>query len=588
MPSAEPEAADSTTPAAAAPAAPADVPLPDPALLPGQPAPAHDPSRSFAINLIQRLVQRGALTQKDAEELIALAEADVAAANALATPAAPPPPAPVPAPMPDEVRVTYVPETVRNRLRDEIRDQLRAEAKAEGWHADSSRVEWVDRVEPFADLRLRYEIIDYPSGNDNTGAFPNFNAINTGDPFDIAGTEFSPQYNVDQERQRARIRFRLGAELDLADSFTLGFRVGTGQDNSPVSSNQTLGWANGQGGNFSKYQLWLDRAFIAWEPHEAFKLLLGRFDNPFFSTTNIWSEDIGFDGIAFRLSPQLTENFRPFLSAGAFPVFNTELNFSSNRPDKFESTDKWLYAAQIGAEFKLTDDLSGKVGLAYYYFDNIEGRLSDPYTPLSKNDAGNTDGTRPAFAQKGNTYRPLRNIVPSVLNDYGTSHQYQYFGLATPFRVLAATGRLDYDGWEPVRLSLIGEYAKNTAFNSSDINKIAVNNRGPSSDNGGLGAFEGSDTAWYLSLMVGSPALAARGDWNAYVGYRYIGSDAVVDGFNEQNFGGGGTNLKGWQIGFNYALSPKVYLGARWFSAEEIAGPNFASDIIQIDFGAKF
>ena len=35
----------------------------------------------------------------------------------------------------------------------------------------------------FGDLRFREEGQRYPAGNDNTGAFPNFNAINTGAPF---------------------------------------------------------------------------------------------------------------------------------------------------------------------------------------------------------------------------------------------------------------------------------------------------------------------------------------------------------------------------------------------------------------------
>jgi len=335
-------------------------------------------------------VQRGALTQKDEEELVLLADADVTAASA-------PAPVPAPAPLPGEVRITYVPETVRNRIRDEVRDQLKAEAKAEGWLGDQSGPAWPDKVTPFAEIRIRYEIDSFPDGNDNTGAFPNFNAINTGEPFDVSGTEFSPQYNVDQERQRARIRFRLGAEMELEEGFSIGFRVGTGQDSSPVSSNQSLGRAtNGQGGNFSKYALWLDRAFLAYEPNDTIKLTLGRFDNPFFSTTTIWSEDIGFDGVALRLRPKLKDGFQPFLTAGIFPVFNTDLNFSSNQPAKFESTDKWLYGAQIGADLKLTKDLKAKIGVAYYAFDNIEGRLSDPFTPLTKNDAGNADGTRPS------------------------------------------------------------------------------------------------------------------------------------------------------------------------------------------------
>lgn len=534
------------------------------------------PSRAFSINLLKRLVERGALTQKDAEELIQLADADVTAAST-------PPPSPAPAPVPGDVRVTYVPETVRNRIRDEVRDQLRAEAKTESWYGGKDGPGWTDGIEPFADIRVRYEFDNYADGNDNTGAFPNFNAINTGDPFDVAGTEFSPQYNVDQNRQRSRLRFRAGAEFDLQDDFTMGFRIGTGQDNSPVSSNQSLGYAGGnQGGNFSKYAIWLDRAFVAWEPNDTFKLTLGRFDNPFFSTTTIWSEDIGFDGLAVHWKPQREGGIQPFFTGGAFPIFNTELNFSSNRPDKFESTDKWLYAAQLGADFKLAKDLKAKVSVAYYDFQNVEGELSSPFTPLSQEDAGNTDGTRPAFAQKGNTYRPLRNIVPTADNDFGTKNQWQYFGLATPFRVVAATGRVDYTNFDPVQLSLVAEYAKNLGFDQNTINSVAVNNRGTN------GAFDGSDTAWYVNFIAGHPALDARGNWQAFAGYRYVGSDAVVDGFNDQDFGGGGTNVEGFTVGFNYSLSKRTRIGAKWYSADQIAGPPLGSDIIMLDFGAKF
>ncbi len=101
----------------------------------------------------------------------------------------------------------------------------------------------------------------FGEGNDNTGVFPNFNAINTGAPFDVAGPIFSPQLNVDQNRERIRLRTRVGFDIDLEDGFTAGIRLATGGNNSPVSTNQTLGSASsgsaGQGGNFSKYELWL-------------------------------------------------------------------------------------------------------------------------------------------------------------------------------------------------------------------------------------------------------------------------------------------------------------------------------------------
>ena len=560
--------------------------LPPPGTLqatPPTPGAAGGPSRSFSVNLLKRLVERGALTARDAEELMARAEADTAAA------AAPIPPA-VPPPAPDEVQVTHVPEIVRNRIRDEVRDQLREEAKTEGWYAEAGdRASWPDRVEPFADIRIRYQVDTYPAGNDNTGAFPNFNFINSGDPFDIAGSQFSPQFNVDQERQRARLRFRLGAEMDLEDRFAIGFRLATGQDNSPVSANQSLGWAgDGQGGNFSKYAIWLDRAFLAWEPDDTFRFLLGRFDNPFFSTSTIWSEDIGFDGVAAQWTPRGSESVRPFVTAGAFPIFNTQLNFSSIQPAKFESQDKWLLAAQAGLDVKLRKDLRVRAASGYYHFHNIEGRLSDPFVPLTPEDEGSTDATRPAFAQKGNTYRPIRSILPTEANGFGTRMQYQYFGLASPFEVLTATGRVDYDGFEPVRLSLNGEWAKNLAFDRAAVDAVAVNNRGPVPPGGTRGTFDGSDTAWMIQLVAGDPALERKGRWNAHLTYRWTGSDAVVDGFNEQFFGGGGTNVKGWAVGVGYALTPRVRLGAEWSSADQITGPAFRNDILFFDFVASF
>ena len=555
--------------------------------------PAPEATASTTANAMQaltsRLVEKGLLAKDEAQQLVKMAEADIANAVAKASTAS------RPAPGPNDVRVTYVPEIVKNQLRDEIKQELTGDQewldkklKGAGTFSD-----WVSRWEPFGDFRLRYEYDSYPSGNDNGGAFPNFNAINTSSPYDVAGTQFSPQNNVDQDRQRLRLRLRLGTDINLGDGFTAGVRVGTGETNSPVSGNQSLGAANqGQGGNFSKYAIWLDRAFLRYDvsgdPDNNLALLFGRFDNPFLSTTMIWSEDIGFDGVAFKGRRHLSDTVVGTLTGGLFPVFNTDLNFSSNAPAKFKSTDKWLYAAQAGVEWHVTDKIDVRSTVAYYHFDGVEGKLSTPYIPLTAQDAGNTDDTRPSFAQKGNTYRPLRQIIPSALNNFGTTNQYQYFGLATPFHELAYDFQIDLNHFEPVQISLIGEYVKNLAFNAGDINKFAVNNRGALNKATGLHPFEGDDSAWYLALRLGKAKFEKAGDWQASFGYRYVGSDAVVDGFNDQDFGGGGTNVEGFTIGASVALSPKVRVGLKWMSANEIAGPAFKSDIIQFDLQAKF
>jgi len=566
-------------------------------------AAAPAPSQNVTINLIRNLVKRGLLPQEDADALIKQAEADAATARdqaqaaqtetlqaaaqvavQVAAQASEAPPA-----GDDAVRVTYIPETVKAQMREQIKAEVMAQAREENWAAPRTMPEWVARFRVAGDLRVRYEADVFPDGNDNTGSFPNFNAINTGQPFDVSGTVFSPQLNVDQNRNRVRLRARMGAEIQMGEGFTGGMRIATGDSNSPVSTNQSLG---SSGGNFSKYAIWLDRAFLKYEaggtPERNLAVSVGRFDNPFFSSEVTWDSDLGFDGAAIAGRYQVAKWLTPFFSGGAFPVYNTDFNFSSNQPAKFKSDDKWLYGAQIGVDLKPARGFTVKVAGAYYYFDNISGKLSTPYTPLNASDAGNTDNTRPSFAQKGNTYMALRNIVPTADNNFGTSLQYQYFGLASKFRELAITGRIDYDGWEPFRISLNGEWIKNLAFDEDATNLIAINNRGPNDSLGGLGKFDGGNTAWITNLTIGSVALDKRWNWNLGVNYRYVESDAVVDGFTDSDFGLGGTNLKGYTLYGNIALSQRVSLGLRWMSAGEITGPPLKTDIIQVDINGKF
>jgi hypothetical protein len=646
-PSASPDAAATSAP-------PTPAATPSPSTEAAQPLPSTQPAASpspptrtqnVTINLINRLVQRGVLTKDDAAELIKMAEEDAAAARAEAAqatqarqaaeaaplptggaesttgqalanpppllpdlsalpslPETTPPPAQPSAPEPlpalvagpnDTVRVTYIPEVVKKQMRDEIEQEVLEQAREENWAAPHTFPEWVSRIRLFGDVRVRYEGLFYPSGNDNTGAFPNFNAINTGPPFDVSGSVFSPQLNVDKTRNRIRLRARAGLEADLGEGFTIGLRGATGENDSPVTENQTLGVANGgQGGNFSRYALWLDRAFIRYEtggrPDCDFSITAGRFDNPFFATTMIWADDLGFDGFVFQGRKEVVKSLTPFITLGIFPVFNTDLNFATNNPSKFHSEDKWLYAGQIGFDWRINHDFDLKLGLAVYDFDNIEGHLSTPFVPLTTSDAGDTDDSRPAFAQKGNTYMALRRILATAENNFGTIDQFQYFGLATAFRDVALTGQLDFSRFEPFHVAISGEYITNTAFNNSSISAVAVNNRGTTHSNGTPGGFAGGDTAWIIGFKLGSPVPAKRWDWNLFIDYRYVESDSVVDGFNDSDFGGGGTNLKGFEVGGSLAVSSNVWFRLRWMSANQVAGPQYKNDILQVDLNGKF
>ncbi len=572
-------------------------------------APAATPSQNVTVNLINRLVQRGVLAKEDAADLIQQAEADAAiardeaakAAQMQAAQAAQTASAAKPV-NDDTVRVTYIPEVVKDEIRDELRSEVMKQAYEEKWAAPRTFPSWVSNLRLFGDLRVRYEGDMFPSGNDNTGTLPNFNAINTGNPFDTKGSNYPPLLNTDQDRWRLRLRARAGAEADLGDGFTLGGRIGTGDTNSPVSANQTMGGVNSttanQGGNFSKYSIWLDRAFLKYETPQTLDefgacVTVGRFDNPFFSTKMIWADDLGFDGAVVQAKYKGWECVTPFLTMGAFPVYNTDFNFASNQPAKFSSSDKWLEGFQLGTDVKITKDWSAKGAVAYYMYQNVAGRLSDEFVPLTTADIGDTDYLRPSFAQKGNTYMALRDIKSCDANSNGTLLQYQYYGLASDFRDVALTGQIDYAGFDPFHIALTGEVVKNTAFDWSSMNDLksrnaAVNNRAADIAKDVPGAFEGGDMGWIVNLNIGHPVLQKRWDWNLNVGYRYVESDAVIDGFCDSDFGGGGTNLKGFTLGGGLGLSPRVWIALRWLSADSIAGPTYREDIIQFDINAKF
>jgi hypothetical protein len=604
---------DSTTSAPTTPPGPpasaqADVATSTAAALPPPPAaasPAPDATNAWKtsyINLISILAQRGILTKKDSSDLVTQAQQNAASAQAQASAALASPAAPSGSANPDDtMQVDYVPQTVKEQIRDEVKSDVMQQARDENWAAPDAVPEWVKRYHISGDFRIRYEGDFLPSANASPSNFPNFNAINTGSPYDNginSAVANAPTYDTDQDRNRFRIRARIGAGIDLGDNFTVGLRIGTGQDDNPVTENQTIGASNnGQGGDFSKYAIWLDRGFLRYEiggsPAWDLTATVGRMDNPFFSSSMIWANDIGFDGLAVQGKYKVANGVTPFLTAGGFPIFNTDLNFSSTSDTKFNSEDKYLFAIQGGTDWKITNDINLKTAAALYYFQNIEGKVSDPFTPLFSSDQGDTDDSRPSFAQNGNTYIALRDIVPDASNDNGLINQYQYFGLATPFHEFALTSQLDFSQLDPFHIALLGEFVKNVAFDRN-----AIDNNGPSQEpgpvnnrsGGSTGTYEGGDTGYNVRLQLGRPTLEEFGQWNVNLTYRYVESDAVVDGFTDADFGGPlvGTNLKGYMIGGNFALSPRVWTTMEWMSANSIAGPTYQNDLIQFDINAKF
>lgn len=574
------------------------------------------PSPNAMVNMINQLVKQGVFTEEQGAALIKQAEdeayvarqalsaaatkADDATKTATNTANAVSPPG--------TKRVTYVPEIVKQQLREDIKKEVMVKAQQEGWASPGTYPEWARRIRFYGDARVRYEADVFPKGNNPLTAI-NYNAINTGSPYDTGDANKIPwpTYDVDQNRNRARLRARLGMDADLFEGFSAGLRIATGDGNSPISFNSTLG---GSGGNFSKYGIWLDRAFIKYNAWDELTLQAGRFDNPFFSPTDlVYHRDLGFDGLAARGRYEIWPGISPFVVAGAFPIYNTDFNVgssvnwsSSNNAvfGKAPSHDKWMFGGQIGANVRLVPEIDFTFGGAYYDFTNVQGRRSSPCPVATTQDFCDTDLTRPSFAQRGNSYMELRNINfnPDVnLGAAGPQALYQYYGLASGFREVVVSGRLDLGHFDPIHIVLDGEYVRNVAWNRDDVAaRISASTEplpaGATASCTSLRCpqqvYVGGNQGYMGRMTVGQREFKERWDWNAFVGYKYLESDAVIDAFTDSDFGLGGTNLKGYFVGGSVALGSSTWLTARWMSANQVAGSPYAVDIFQLDLNAKF
>lgn len=549
------------------------------ATLVGQAVAAPAPSENATINLIRLLVEQGILKQDKADALIAQAQNEAAQARQAAAPTAV---AAGPVAAPGDVRVQYVPAAVRDQIRDQVKAEVMATAKQENWAAPNTFPEWASRISFDGDIRLRDES-RYYSGN-NSNEIVDFAKLNNNGPYDVnpnSSTSLPPLLNTREDRENQfRIRARLGMKALISPEWTAGIRIGTGSDNNPVSTTQNLG------GGFAKKDIWLDQGYLNWKPTEELTLTGGRFANPFMSTDMLYSNDLNFDGVAAIFDHKLNHDWGVFGTVGAFPVDYTNDTTSSNGFDKEESDNKWLYGAQLGAKWAINSNNRLKGALAYYRFDDIEGQRSGPCEPWAGAPGCDSDGSRAAFMQKGNSVFLLRDITPNPLNPTTTA-QPQFVGLASEFNLLDLNVVWDADLPADFKLRSQGNYIHNLSYDEGDMRKRSAGQIVNNLDSNG--EIESGANAWMVQFTLGNELdLKKQGDWNLFAGYKYIQPDALPDGFNDSSFHLGGTNAKGYFLGGNYGLAKNVSATGRWMSTEAVYGAPFDIDVLQLEINTRF
>lgn len=550
------------------------------------------PSESAMVKLIRGLIQSGALKKDVGEALLAQAQTEamvqqnaqrqITVAPAVVGTAALRPEA-------GDVRVPYISQAVREQIRDEVKGQVMAQAKSEGWAAPNETPEWSKRIRIEGDMRLRNESRYYSQGNNDITI--DWASINNGSPYDVNNNTNGAnplQANTRQDRKNLwRARARIGVIADISENATVGVRLATGSDDSPVSTMQTLG------GGLEKKNVWLDQAWFAYKPTDSLKITGGRFGNPFVSSDMLFSNDLNFDGVAAQFDKKLSnENISLFGTLGIIPLEYSSDNSPHDSADKMNSESKWLLGAQIGANWKLssTDRLRGAVAL--YSFQNVSGKLSDPCSLWNGDVTScNTDWTRPAFMQKGNTLMLLRNIALNPASPANTA-QPQYAGLASEFRLLDLNARWDTKVFNNYSLRLDANYIRNLAYDEDKIFARAAGSTIVNNFNGSGGNtradFESGGNAFMMQATLGDPSPSVRGAWNMMLGYKYIEADSMPDAYNDSSFHLGGTNARGYTMGGSYAFDKNTWLTARWLSSKEVSGPPLAIDVLQFELNTRF
>ncbi len=450
-------------------------------------------------------------------------------AQAPAAAAAPATPAAV---APGTVRVPLIPEFLRKEIKDELRKELREDAIREGWAGPGAVPAWVRSLKWDGDLRTRYQFDNFQPDN-----APAISVLETNRSRALS------LLNTTQDRQRLRVRARVGLTTSADENWSGGVRLTTGSSTEPVSSNQTLGTYN------NRFTPVLDRAYIRFRGGEQFSAVAGRFGNPWFGTELLWANDLSFDGVALQWTPSFGADTRGVFTLAALPVQELEIS----------KADKGMVGLQLGLDtVRLPGDAQAKLGVAYYYYGRITGQTSPAGSTLN-------DFTAPAFAQKGNTYYNISSDPNRPL-----------LGLAAQYHLLNATGSLTLPVLGDKFITFTGDLVDNLGFDRAEVSARVGSN------------VEAKTRGFMVRLALGHSEVAKTGDWQTFVGYKRVERDAVLDAFTDSDFRLGGTDAKGYSVGASYGLGRNTAASLRVLSADSISGAPLSVDVIQFDVQVRF
>ena len=279
-------------------------------------------------------------------------------------------------------------QQIARQAQQETNEQIAATAKKTNELSSfDQKLAWAAKTQFKGDVRFRQETIKI-DGEPNNGG---------------------------RDKDRQRIRARLGAYTEINPQVDTGIRIATGGGSDARSTNQDLD------GYFAKKSIWLDLGYIDYHPDQIKNLHIigGKMLQPWVNMGDvIWDSDINPEGLAVTYNYPLGGSAELFGSLG-----NYNLKDNVDGDGVQYRHDLRLTTGQLGTRFSLTDNLKMTLGGSVYAYQNDEDVT-----------AGGSSN-------------------PSILATNGNTPNGE-------FRLYEGFGQVDISGLA-VPLSLYGQYGKN-------------------------------------------------------------------------------------------------------------------------------
>lgn len=190
--------------------------------------------------------------------------------------------------------------------------------------------QWVQDMKLSGDFRLRHE---YSKRNDST----------------------------DMNRNRGRIRYRLGLETKVNDKTKVALGIASG-GTDPRSTNQTFQ------DTFSKKGINIDYVYAQYTPNDMLTLTGGKMKIPFWEPGDLlWDTDITPEGGALNFNYKISDALKFFSSVSAFVLDEATT----------DQSDPFMYVVQGGIDGKIGEKADYKVAGTFFGFDNGSKQLLD-------------------------------------------------------------------------------------------------------------------------------------------------------------------------------------------------------------------